>query len=167
MRALLSAALVVLGLLSGCGGGTGLLTRRSGALFTTTTAITRPSPARYLAQLRAEQDRLAQAEQRIPAHPRTAHELSTSAALLAAAVGRLAHGLAAIRPPAAVAADHARLVAIVRRYAGQLKDAARIAGAPGGGPHAAALLVRATNTASAAFSATVNTIYSTLGVRPT
>jgi hypothetical protein len=119
----------------------------------------------YVAQLHAEEQTLAAAERRIPANAPTPRALSRSASLLAGAVSRLAHGLAAITPPPAVARDHAHLVSVVRAYAGQLQHAAALARRPGGQVAAGSLLVSATGRASTAFSATLSKIYSTLGVR--
>lgn len=117
----------------------------------------------YLAQLGTEQTKLANAEQAIPTNPRTPAALARSVDLLDAAVRRLADGLAAIKPPATVASDHARLIAIMRGYAAQLNQAARIAVGPGGERRAGALLISATEQASRSFTATIDKIDSTLG----
>jgi hypothetical protein len=139
---------------------------------TTTTAVgttgsTSSDVSVYLAQLAAEQTKLAAAEKRIPTNPRTPAELARSIDLLAAAVRELERGLAAIRPPAGVASEHAHLVGIMRDYAGALDQAARIAVSPNGEPRAGRLLISATTTASQAFTATIARIDSTLGGSPT
>jgi hypothetical protein len=118
-----------------------------------------------VAQLRAEEQNLAAAERRIPTNASTPRALARSTALLAGAVSRLATGLAAISPPATVVSEHARLVAVVRAYAGRLRAAAALARRPGRQVQASRLLVSATNRASGAFVATLSKIYSTLGVR--
>lgn len=121
------------------------------------------SRAAYLARLNAAQTRLAAAERRIPAHPRTPQALSHAIGLLAVAVQRLAGDLASIHPPALVASAHERLVSIVRTYAGSLTRAARAAASPGGGEAAGRSLEAATSAASQDFSATVAKINTTLG----
>jgi hypothetical protein len=142
--------------IGGCGGGTSVLTS------VTRKAPPPVNPARYLAQMSDEQAKLSAAEQRIPTRPRTPAALSKSISLLAAAVARLADGLAALRAPPAVGRQHARLVSIVRAYRSQLVQAARIAVRPGGELRAEALLVSATDAASRAFTATVARINTTL-----
>jgi hypothetical protein len=132
---------------------------------TTTTTSAGPSAARYVGQLRAEEQMLAAAERRIPTNATTPQALAHSATLLAAAVSRLARGLATIKPPASVASPHANLVAIARAYAVRLQAAAAAARQRGGQVRAGTLLIAATNRASAAFTATLSKIYSTLGVR--
>jgi glutathione S-transferase len=132
---------------------------------TTVTAAPGASANEYLARLHGEEQTLAAAERRIPTRATTPQALSRSTSLLAAAVSRLAHGLAGIAPPAAVAGAHARLVTVVRNNAARLQSAAAVARQPGGQARAGHLLVSATNRASAAFSATLSKIYSTLGVR--
>jgi hypothetical protein len=169
-----------------CGGGTRLLVRTTATAptrsTTTVTVVTPPAApgsstsstssgasaaaaARDVAQLRGEEQTLAAAERRIPSSAPTPRALSRSASLLAGAVSRMATGLAAITPPAAVASDHAQLVSVVRAYAGQLRRAAGLARRRGGRVQAGSLLVSATGRASSAFSATLSKIYSTLGVR--
>jgi hypothetical protein len=153
--------------IGGCGGGgTSLLGLGSPRSSTTssspTTSSPRASTASYVDSLRTEQLKLAAAERRIPARPRTPAALSQSITLLASAIGRLGSDLGAIVPPAPVAALHARLVATVRAYAVQLAGAARTALRPGGELAAANALLSATNTASRAFSATVVEIDRTL-----
>jgi hypothetical protein len=131
---------------------------------TTTTTASGVSPTRYVNELRAEEQTLAAAERGIPANAKTPRQLAHSATLLAAAVSRLAQGLATIQPPAKVAADHAHLVAVARTYAGQLRSAASMASRRGRLASAGALLISATNTASTQFGTTLTKIYSTLGV---
>jgi hypothetical protein len=182
----MAMAVVVAVAVAGCGG-TRLLVRTTAAAptrsTTTVTVVTPPAPlrsptslpsstssraaaaARYVAQLRGEEQTLAAAERRIPSSAPTPRALSRSASLLAGAVSRMATGLAAITPPAAVASDHAQLVSVVRAYAGQLRRAAGLARRRGGRVQAGSLLVSATGRASSAFSATLSKIYSTLGVR--
>jgi hypothetical protein len=120
----------------------------------------------YLAQLGAEQARLAAAETKIPIRPRTPAALRRSIVLLGTAVRALADGLAGIKPPPGVAAQHAQLISIMRTYAGTLEQAAGLAGAPGSEPRAAQLLISATGTASQAFTTTIAKIDSTLGRSP-
>ena len=138
-------------LVTGCGGASSL----AGGVPPSTTA---PAARGYLAELQSEQAKLAAAERSIPSHPRTPAALSQSIALLAAAIGRLAAGLAAIRPPPAVLAAHARLLKIVREYESRLTTAAREAARPGGELRAASLLLSATNSVSGAFTSTVSEI---------
>jgi hypothetical protein len=116
----------------------------------------------YLAQLGKEQAKLAAAEQRIPAKPRTPAALSRSIALLAGAIGQLRQALAKITPPAPVSAAHKLLIAIMHDYAARLTAAAGAATRPGGELGAANELLAATNTASSAFSATISQIHATL-----
>jgi hypothetical protein len=125
---------------------------------------TGPASARYVAQLRAEERSLATAERSIPTNAPTPGALAHSAVLLEGAVSRLARGLASITPPASVVAAHVRLVAVVRAYARRLGEAAALAERPGGQVGAGALLISATNRASAEFEATLAKIYSTLRV---
>jgi hypothetical protein len=188
MRGLVAAAasagvaLMVALAVAACGG-TGQLLRahtptRSATSTTTTTSAPHPvtSPPRsssttqqpsaesvYLARLGTEQTKLANAEQAIPTNPRTPAALAHSVDLLHTAVRGLADGLAAINPPATVAADHARLITIMRGYAAQLSQAARIVVGPGGERRAGALLISATDQASRSFTATIDKIDSTLG----
>jgi hypothetical protein len=121
----------------------------------------------YLAQLAAEQTKLAAAEKRIPTNPRTPAALARSIDLLTVAVRDLERGLAAIRPPASVASEHAHLVQIMRDYAGALGQAAQMAVRRNGEPQAGRLLISATNAASQAFTSTIAKIDSTLGGSPT
>jgi hypothetical protein len=169
-----AAVLAAVLALTGCGS-TRLLRHTSSSSATTaartaaqqtlsTTTSTGPSAAAYVEQLRAAEQMLAAAERRIPTNARTPGALAHSATLLAAAVSRLARGLAAIEPPPSVAGGHADLVAVARAYAMRLRAAAVVARAPGGQVRAGALLISATNRASAAFRATLSKIYSTLGV---
>jgi hypothetical protein len=187
-RVITPGATVAVLVLAGCGGGGGtrLLVHTTTTAQRTTTTVsapppspappappaapqppTGPSPAAYVKELRAEEQTLARAERSIPTNATTPRALAHSTTLLARAVSQLAHGLASIKPPPAVAASHARLVAVVRTYAAQLRAAAALAGRPGGDVGAATQLVAATNRASAAFGATLSKIYSTLGVRQT
>jgi hypothetical protein len=157
--------------LAGCSSTTHLFRPTTATPATTTTrtgtASQAPSPESvYLAQLGAEQARLAAAESRIPTSPRTPAALRRSIDLLGAAVRGLVDGLAGIHPPALVAAQHAHLISIRRAYAGTLAQAARLSVAPGGEPSAARLLLSATGTASQAFTATIDKIDSTLGNSP-
>jgi hypothetical protein len=133
---------------------------------TTSTSVTPSAESVYLAQLGAEQARLAAAETKIPTRPRTPAALRRSIVLLGTAVGALADGLAGIKPPPGVAAQHAHLISIMRTYAGTLEQAAGLAGAPGSEPRAAQLLISATSTASQAFTTTIAKIDSTLGRSP-
>jgi hypothetical protein len=168
------AALVVILAVSGCGG-TRLLHRttttavahKTTITTTTSTTTTTPAPATraYVSELRSEEQTLVAAERKIPTRATTPRALAHSATLLAAAVSRLAQGLATIQPPAAVAADHAHLVAVARTYAGELRSASSTASKRGKLAAAGALLISATNTASSQFGATLTKIYSTLGVR--
>lgn len=166
-----AAALVAVLAASGCGAGTKLLHSKSSSTSTsarlTSTAPPPPSASAYLAQLRAEVDKFAAAERRIPKRATTPRALSRSVSLLASAISRLADGLAAIRSPASVAPDHARLGAILRAYAARLRLAVRSAVQPGGELRAGQRLIAATNTATARFSATISKIYSTLGAPQT
>jgi hypothetical protein len=175
-------ALMVVLAVAACGG-TGQLLRAhtpARSSTSTTTVISTPHPvippprssstaqrpsaeSLYLARLGTEQTKLANAEQAIPTNPRTPAALAHSVDLLNAAVRGLADGLAAINPPAAVAADHARLITIMRGYAAQLSQAARIVVGPGGERRAGALLISATDQASRSFTATIDKIDSTLG----
>jgi len=163
--------LVLLALLAlaGCSNTTHLfhpsVARRVSSTSTTTTAPSAQSV--YLAQLGAEQARLGAAEKQIPTTPRTPAALARSIELLAGAVRGLADGLAAIKPPPSVAAQHAQLVAIMRGYAAQLQLAQRIAVTRGGESRAGSLLISATDAASRAFTATIAAIDSTLGRSPT
>jgi hypothetical protein len=156
--------------LTGCANTTLLLhrtTRTGGAGPSTTTAATAPagpSASRYVAQLRAAERTLVTSEQRIPTNTSTPTALAHSATLLAGAVTGLVRSLAAIRPPASVAKDHAHLVAVMQAYGGQLRAAAAMATQPGKLAFATSLLVSATNTASARFGTALTHIYSTLGV---
>jgi hypothetical protein len=175
-RSKCALVLVLLGL-AGCGDSTRLFHSGSTASHTRSTptaaappAETATGPSRqsvYLAQLGAEQARLAAAEARIPTRPRTPAALGRSIDLLATAVGRLADGLARIRAPAAVASRHAQLVTIMRTYAATLGRAGRIAVLPGKEVQAGRLLISATDAASSAFTATIAAIDSTLGSSPT
>lgn len=134
---------------------------------TSTTTTTAPSAESvYLAQLGAAQAQLGAAEKQIPTSPRTPAALARSIELLASAVRGLADGLAAIKPPPSVAAQHAELAAIMRRYASQLQLAQRIALTPGGESRAGNLLISATDSASRTFTATIAAIDSTLGRSP-
>ena len=117
-----------------------------------------------MGELRAEEQTLAAAERKIPTNAKTPAALAHSATLLAAAVSRLAQGLATIQPPANVASEHAHLVAVARTYAGQLRSAASMAARRGQLASAGALLISATNTASSQFGTILTKIYSTLGV---
>jgi hypothetical protein len=170
MRRGLAAILVALMLaVAGCGSASEQLLRagsRPGSPPPARTRTTTPAPSAesvYLAQLGAEQTELTNAERRIPTNPRTPAALVHSVDLLTAAVQRLADGLAAIKPPASVAADHAKLVAIMRTYAARLDHTARVAVTPGGEQRAGALLLNATNQASTSFTLTITAIDSTLG----
>jgi hypothetical protein len=180
MRGVISIAVaVVLALgVSACGGTSRRLVRTSastttvaqtatttGTASTGTTATPGPSAGRYVAQLRAEEQMLAAAERKIPTNAKTPRALAHSATLLAAAVSRLAQGLATIQPPAKVAGRHAHLVAVARTYAAQLRSAATMAARHGKLAAAGGLLISATTTASTQFGTTLTKIYSTLGVR--
>lgn len=162
--------LVLLALLAfgGCSNTTQLfhrtVERRVSSTSTTTTAPSAESV--YLAQLGAAQAQLGAAEKQIPTSPRTPAALARSIELLASAVRGLADGLAAIKPPPSVAAQHAELAAIMRRYASQLQLAQRIALTPGGESRAGNLLISATDSASRTFTATIAAIDSTLGRSP-
>jgi hypothetical protein len=161
--------------LSGCAGTTLLVNRHQGSPppATSTTAIS-TSPATtgaaptsaaalaYLAALSREQAELAAAERRIPRRARTPAALARSIRLLERAIVRLGGGLQAIVPPAPVAAQHARLVSIVRTFAAQLGTAARVAVRPGGELRAGNMLVGATVAASSAFSSTASQINAAL-----
>jgi hypothetical protein len=116
----------------------------------------------YLARLNAEQAKLAAAERAIPANPRTPAEFSRSIGLLASAVGRLGGDLAAIDPPAFVAAEHRQLVSIVQGYAAGLRAAAGGSRTRAGELQAASRILSATSSASAAFSAIIARIHVTL-----
>jgi hypothetical protein len=113
---------------------------------------------RYLDRLGAEQAKLAAAEKAIPRRARTAAQFSRAISLLAVAIRQLARDLGALRPPRSVRVAHARLLAIVRRYANQLAGAAVTATGVGGELPAANALISATSTASRQFSATVGEI---------
>jgi hypothetical protein len=117
-----------------------------------------PQGRAYLQQLSAEQAKLAAAEHRIPRRARTPAALSRSIALLAAAIGGLADGLDAIKPPREVAGLHARLVRIVRDYQRRLSSAARDARTRVGEVRAAGALAAVTNAASEEFTATISQI---------
>ncbi len=172
-----AAAVAVAVALGGCGGTSRVLIRSSPpptttttiagettTTVTTTTTPAGPSPSKYVRELRSEEQTLAAAERSIPTRARTPQQLAHSATLLAVAVSRLAQGLATVRPPAKVAADHAHLVAVARSYASQLRIAASMATRRGKQASAGALLISATNTASTQFGTTLTKIYSTLGV---
>jgi hypothetical protein len=162
------AAVVAAVGVAGCGTGTELLMKSSISRSAPTPPV-RPVPSAqssYLAQIGAAQSQLAIAEQRIPVNPRTPAALVRSVDLLAAAVHRLADGLAAIKPPLTVAGRHAQLVAIIRRYDVRLREAARMAGTRGGEGRAGALLISATSRASRSFAATIAVIDSTLASSP-
>ena len=165
--ALLALVVVVL---SGCGGTDQLLhggaTRRPARTTSTTRTQAPSAESVYLARLGAEQTQLANAEQSIPTSPRTPAALAHSIDLLAGAIRRLGNGLAAIKPPAGVAVDHARLVTIMRSYAAKLDQAAKIAVSPGEEQRASALLISATDDASRSFTITTTAIDSTLGSSP-
>jgi hypothetical protein len=137
--------------LTDCGGGGGMMTPAIDPVNV------------YLARLNTEQARLAAAERAIPAHPRTPATFSSSIALLARAVGGLGGDLASIQPPAAVAADHRRLVSIVGAYAAELQVAAQGSRSRAGELRAGSRILAATTTASTAFSATVARIHAVLG----
>jgi hypothetical protein len=167
------AGLTVALVMAGCGGSTEQLLHparaQKSAVQPPRRPVTSPAPSAesvYLAKLGTEQTDLANAEQQIPTNPRTPAALAHSVTLLAGAVTRLADGLAAIKPPANVAGDHARLVTITHAYAAQLRRAARIALAPGGERLAGTLLIRATDQASQSFTITTTAIDSTLGASP-
>ena len=130
---------------------------------TATTGSNPTDPAAYLASLRREQDRLAVAERAIPTRPRTPAQLARSVALLGSAIGRLGDDLEAIRPPAAVADEHAQLVSIVRAYRVALGRAAREAVTRDGELRAGDMLLSATTDASSKFTATVSGIHAKLG----
>jgi hypothetical protein len=180
-RAIPIAAVVVMALgLSACGGASRRLVRppsttsaassptattTSTSTSSPTTASPGPSAGKYVAELRAEEQTLAAAERKIPTNAKSPRALAHSATLLAAAVSRLAQGLATIQPPAKVASEHAHLVAVARTYAGQLRSAATLAARRGKLTSAGGLLISATTTASTQFSTTLTKIYSTLGVR--
>jgi|GEM_PF-6437570 len=143
----------------GCGSGNTLLDRTG-----STVSISGPAAAAgYLRQLGAEQAKLAAAERRIPRRARTPTQFSSEISLLAGAIRRLARDLLAIHPPAAVAAPHARLIAIVDAYASALDRAAGDARSARGELDAASLLVSSTSAASREFGATVNEIERILG----
>ena len=131
-------------------------------LLGTSTTSNKQATAAYIGQLNAAQARLANAEKRIPARPRTPAALSRSIALLAVAIHRLAGDLAAIHPPTAIATEHGRLVSIVRNYAVRLTRTARTAASPGGELPATRGLVSATSATSQAFTSTVAKINTTL-----
>jgi len=158
----LTVVLVLVLALAGSGGGsiTPALTGSGGRGSTTPTSA---PVAAYVARLNAEQAKLAAAERGIPANPRTPAAFSHSIGLLAAAVGRLGGDLAAIDPPAAVAADHRRLVSIVRRYAADLRAAAGRSRTRAGELQAASRILSATSSASAAAVAIIARIHTTLG----
>jgi hypothetical protein len=165
-RCCIAAALAALLTLSGCGG-TELLRHPGASNARQTTTTPAPDARQYLAQLRAAEQQLAEAERSIPTTAATPQALSQSTSLLAAAVSRLGDNLSAITPPPSVGKQHAQLVSVVRVYAQQLRSAAALATKPGGETQAGSLLVSATNRASAQFNATLAAIYSTLHVRPT
>ncbi|MBV9716714.1 MAG: hypothetical protein JOZ64_15140 [Solirubrobacterales bacterium] len=172
MGALTRRVLAATGLalaLAGCGDAT--LLRRPGASPTPPGAAASPAGASaesdYLTQLGADQARLAAAVKQIATRPRTPAALARAADRLAGAARELHLGLAAITPPSAVAAQHARLVEITGVYALALDRAARIAVTPGGGRTASYILTAATNTASRMFTATIAEIDSTLGASRT
>jgi hypothetical protein len=160
--------------LSGCAGTTLLVNRHQGSPPPATTTTIGTSPATtgavptsaaaraYLAALSREQAELAAAERRIPRRARTPAALARSIRLLERAIVRLGGGLQAIVAPTAVAAQHARLVSIVRTFAAQLGAAARVAVTPGGELRAGNMLVAATVAASSAFGSTVSQINAAL-----
>jgi hypothetical protein len=143
-------------LIAGCGG-TGLLRSRS------TATVAPLSNAAYVTRLGEAQARLARAEGSLPRRARTPAALSRAILQLSGAVRRLGRDLAAIRAPRAVASPHARLVSIVRTYAGRLQGASRRALRPGGELPAARALLESTRLVSRVFSATVSEIDRRLG----
>lgn len=146
---------------AGCHGTSSL--RDDSQSTTATTGSDATDPAAYLASLRREQNRLAVAERAIPSRPRTPAQLARSIGLLGSAIGRLGDDLAAIRPPDAVAGEHARLVSLVRAYRVRLTQAAREAVAPDGALRAGDMLVSATTDASSKFTSIVSEIHEKLG----
>ncbi len=152
------AAVIVAGaLLTGCGGGTSV---RTG---TQTSGPTSPPAAAYLSALGAAQSKLAAAERAIPRQPKTPKALAGAISLLHSAIRGLSDNLAAIHPPASVAALHAQLVAIVRAYAANVGRAAHVASRPQDELAAVTLLSSATGDATRGFSATVAKIDQALG----
>jgi hypothetical protein len=156
-------ALVASGaLIAGCAGSSELLGTSSKTGSASSGTASAAQAGSYLQALRSEQAMLSAAERAIPANPRTPAALSRSISLLARAIGRLADGLAGLRPPAAAAAENARLVLIVRAYRSRLTRAAAEATKPGGELLAGRSLLAATNVASREFSATATAINSAL-----
>ena len=139
----------------GCGAPTPIVSTTGGAQ-------TPPAQA-YLSALSAAQAKLAAAERTIPRRPKTPAALAHAISLLQFAIGNLSDNLAAIHPPASVAALHARLVAVVRTYAARLGHATRVASRPQGELAAVSLLSSATGEATRGFSDTVARIERTLG----
>lgn len=121
-----------------------------------------PAGRTYLQQLSAEQARLARAEAAIPRRARTPAALSRSIGLLADAIAGLHKGLRSIRPPAAVAKLHSRLITEMSAYHRHLAAAAKRAGTRTGELGAANALASATNTASRQFTATFSEITAAL-----
>jgi hypothetical protein len=155
------AALALALLAGGCGGGTKLLPRGGGGGGGGSTAP--PVAGRYLAQLSAEQARLARAEAALPPRPRTPAALSRSIRLLARAIHRLATGLAAIHAPPGLERLHRRLVAVAARYHAQLVRLAPQARRPEREVAAANALAAATSRASDAFTTSFARIHARLG----
>jgi hypothetical protein len=141
-------------LIAGCAGPSELLGSSSKMGSTSTGTASTASTGTYLQALRSEQAMLAAAERAIPANTRTPAALSRSISLLARAIGRLADGLAGLRPPRAAAAENVKLISIVRAYRSRLTGAAVEAKKPGGELLAGRILLAATNVASREFSAT-------------
>lgn len=156
------AALATALLAAGCGGGTKLLPRGGGGGGGGSTAAP-PVAGRYLAQLSAEQARLARAEAALPARPRTPAALSHSIGLLARAIDRLATGLAAIHAPPGLERLHRRLVAVAERYHAQLVTLGPQARRPEREVAAANALAAATSRASDAFTTSFARIHARLG----
>jgi hypothetical protein len=143
-------------LASGCGGGSTSARTQSSAA--------EPAPAHaYLSALSAAQSRLAASERAIPRRPKTPRALARAISLLQSAIRGLGTNLAAIHPPASVAALHAQLVAHVNAYAARLTAAARTAARPGGELKAANLLSSATDEATRDFGTTLARIDQALG----
>jgi hypothetical protein len=153
MVAIASGALLA----SGCGGGSS-----SGQTQSSTPESSRAQA--YLSALSTAQSKLAASERAIPRRPKTPKALARAISLLHSAVRGLGINLAAIHPPASVAALHAQLVADVNAYAARLTDAARMAPRPGGELRAANLLSSATVEATRDFGTTVAKIDRALGV---
>jgi hypothetical protein len=158
VRQAAAIAIVAGVLLAGCGE-TSLIHR------TEPRGTAAPAPqrtTRYLAALGASQSQLAAAERSIPRRPRTAAALARAIGQLHVAIQRLSVDLAAIRPPAPVAALHAELVGIARVYAAKLEHAARVAARPEGELVAVSRLSSATTQATRRFPATIDRIERTL-----